>query len=67
VDENQVINHDILFGFNQNEATMFLYETFAGPGNYIGWTENIISNLIEYNMVDRTIYDNGKKIEIIEF
>ena len=62
VNEDQTLNLDILFGFNQNENKIFLYLAFSG--SYINPIEQDLENLNS----DSTIYDNKfANDRIIEF
>ena len=53
VNENQTLNMDILFGFNQNENTMFVYIAYAG--SYINPYEQDLANVNS----DSTKYNNN--------
>ena len=59
VDKNRILNIDVLVGSTQNEATMFIDETFSGE--YFGANEDVLNN----KPGDTTKYDNSFSLKVI--
>ena len=60
VNENQILNIDVLFGFNQNEENLFLYDDFSGI--YFDPNENELIN----RPGDTTRYDNNFVTKVLK-